>query len=478
MEERNLEIWFDRLRNQEMPIFSKTVRRLTGLVERDNSSFSELVWGILEDPSLTARVLRISNSIHYNRTSVPIGTVSRAVMKLGFGTIKNICLSIVLVEAFLKAGQKERVVGEIARAFHAAIQAKSFIERLKDESSEEVFVAALLCRIGHIAFWCFADEVGEQLDQAMQRPGSTAEKAELEVLGFPLKRLTARLAREWRLSGLLESVLEAEGENDPRVHSIALGYKIAQVAEKGWDSAEENRLTKELTKFLNLTEEKAKVLVRQNAREASDIMQSYGMKRLGRSIPLPSESPRTKQALEPSEREYPVRDHQLQLTILKDLSALLLSKKVDLNMVLSIVLEGIHRGVGMDRVFFALLTADRSFLKIKYGLGWPQHHPVHSFTLGVAGESLNIFSHVLKTQTPLWVKSSEGSEYKHLLRGEISRIIGGGPCFVTPVMVKGKVIGVVYADRQPSNRGLDEEGFESFTFFGQQASLCLSSLAS
>ena len=43
--------------------------------------------------------------------------------------------------------------------------------------------------------------------------------------------------------------------------------------------------------------------------------------------------------------------------------------------------------------------------------------------------------------------------------------------------VKGVSIGIVYADRNLSGRDLDDESFESFGFFGQQAHMCLRALS-
>ncbi|GAB6039660.1 hypothetical protein [Endothiovibrio diazotrophicus] len=46
-----------------------------------------------------------------------------------------------------------------------------------------------------------------------------------------------------------------------------------------------------------------------------------------------------------------------------------LSGEGDLSHPLSIAVEGIFRGVGMERVIFAMLTPDRRRLPLRYGLG-------------------------------------------------------------------------------------------------------------
>src|SRR5208337_426860 len=143
-------------------------------------------------------------SMYYNPYSKRINTVSRAVLKLGFNAIREICLTISLIEAALSSRHKGKVALEVARAFHAAVQARTIAIRRGLPQPEEVFIAALLTRIGHIAFWCFAGEVGDRLDSEVLNTESE-EQAEINVLGFGLRRLTLRLSQEWKLSDLLEA---------------------------------------------------------------------------------------------------------------------------------------------------------------------------------------------------------------------------------------------------------------------------------
>ena len=47
----------------------------------------------------------------------------------------------------------------------------------------------------------------------------------------------------------------------------------------------------------------------------------------------------------------------------------MLVEKPDFNLILEIILEGIYRGVGLDRTIFAVLTSDKKAIKAKYALG-------------------------------------------------------------------------------------------------------------
>ncbi len=503
--ENELDLWVMRLVQENMPIFNHTVQCVAGTASRENSSLSELAWSILQDPTLTAQVIKLANSAYYNPYSKRISTVSRAVMRLGFNMIKEICLSIALVESIVSGLHKEKLAIEVSRAFHAAIQARNFAIRRNLPSPEEVFIAALLTRIGNMAFWCFAGEAGEKLEEALAF-SEREEQAETKVLGFKLERLTIRLNQVWKLSELLETALYDNKGIDPRIRSVRLGCAVARAAEEGWDSPRIMELTKEVGNFLYLSQKETTESLHESARTAAEIIESYGAEKSVSLIPLPlpivlpsdlqvgetsaSEAEEvSRPGLLPLERANPVinagtqtrgyfpkPDASIQLCSLRDLSTLVTSGKADLNMVLSIVLEGIYRGIGMDRVLFTLLTPDRQHLKGKYGLGWKDGDYVENVKINANPETLNIFSYLLRERKPVWVTPRPDNIIKPLLTEELSSLTGGGPFFVMPLIIKVTAIGVIYADRSLSRRDLDEESYESFTFFGRQANMSLSVL--
>jgi len=510
--EQGFDLWVDRLANENMPIFNRTVQGVAGTATRENSSLSELAWTILEDPTLTVQVIKLANSAYYNPYSTRISTVSRAVMRLGFNAIKEICLSIGLVETVLSGLHKDKLGLEVARAFHAAVQARRIAVLRNLPGPEEIFIAALLTRIGKIAFWCSAGPVGAELEGAMS-DSESEDQAEMKVLGFKLERLTLWLNREWKLSDLLESTLRDNSGTDPRIRSVKLGCAVAQASEESWDCHRIKKIIKEAADFLHLSEKETTETLHESARAAAEITASYGGAGSSSLIPLPvapkAPPPSPVQTVEtPAEdvsgdessrlhglalaqplpswpaqglevkHQYPKPDPSLQLCSLRDLSAVVTSKKADLNMVLSIVLEGIYRGIGMDRVLFGLLSPDRKHFKGRFALGWIDNVQVQNVTISANPEDLNLFGDLLKNRNPVWVTERPNNIIKPLLTEEILALSGGGPFFAMPVAIKGTAIGVIYSDRNQSLRELDEESFENFAFFGRQANMSLDALSS
>ena len=229
--------------------------------------------------------------------------------------------------------------------------------------------------------------------------------------------------------------------------------------------------------FLNVSEKEATDAVHESARIAAGITECYGAKLSSRLIPLPCAKVIKVEQVEQIAPEYPKTDHQVQLASVRDLSTLVMNRNGDINAVLSIVLEGIYRGIGMDRVIFALLTPDRRNLKGKYGLGWPSDSFIEEFQVCLDESPPNIFGFVMRNPKPIWVNNEPSQEILALLNKEIYYFVGHGPFFIMPISVKGVAVGIIYADRNLSGRDLDESSFESFAFFGQQAHMALSSLA-
>ena len=66
MEEQSptkLDSWVKRLEERQMPAFARVARSLTGVSEYGAGSATDMARVILKDATLTARVLKIANSI-------------------------------------------------------------------------------------------------------------------------------------------------------------------------------------------------------------------------------------------------------------------------------------------------------------------------------------------------------------------------------------------------------------------------------
>ncbi|MFK5913516.1 MAG: HDOD domain-containing protein [Woeseiaceae bacterium] len=462
----NLENWIERISNNELPIFKYTVHAINDVVSQDASSTSDLSQIILRDANLTARVLRVANSAAYNITGSQISTISRAIVYLGFNLVRDISMSLAIIDALLSGEKKEHALGLMAESFHAAVQARDFAESRGDDGAEEVFIAALLKNIGEITFWCVAGEEGAQINDLMETQDFSQKMAEQEVLDFTLEQLTVGLTRDWHLSDLLHSAINTPTLNNPRIKDIVLAIELSKTATKGWAEKETIAVANKVADHLNVEKNKIVDLLKTNAIKAAETAKLFGASSIIKFLPIEEEETNTNEVEIGFDIAYPIADPVLQLNILRDLSGMLFDKP-DFNLILEIVLEGIYRGVGLDRAVFALLTADKKAIKAKYALGKDSQKFASQFHFSL--QVNNVFRKLVDAKEALWVKDTQSNDVGDLVSPEIRKVLACQAFYIAPLLLSGRVIGLLYADRQPSKRDLDNESFESFKHFAYQA---------
>ena len=463
----NLHNWIERISENELPIFKYTVHAINDVISKDATSTSDLSRIILRDANLTARVLRLANSATYNTSGAKISTISRAIVYLGFNLVRDISMSLAIIDALLSGKTKEHALKLMAKSFHAAVQARDFASRRDDEAAEEVFIAALLRYVGEITFWCVSGEEGEHIVDLIEQRGFSKDMAQQEVLGFSLDQLTVGLTQDWHLSDLLHSAINQPNLDNPRIKDIVYALELSEDACESWSSKKTLKTAGKIAKHIGVKEEDIIDLLYENAIKAADFAQLFGANSIIKYLPIDN-----KVIDDDDEHSFdancPIPDPLLQLNILRDLSGMLVDKP-NLNIILEIVLEGIYRGVGLDRTVFAMLTSDKKAIKAKYALGKDNQNFINKFHFSL--QTNNIFSKIIKTPEAIWVEDSQGSKFE--VNEEIRLVLASKEFYVAPLTLSGRVIGLIYADRQPSGRDLDSDSFESFQHFVQQANQAL-----
>lgn len=469
-----LEGWVARIRDQDMPVFGRTVQEVRIVTEDELASAGRLSRAILQDAALTAKVLKLANSVMFNPMQQGISTVSRAIVVLGFDLVGQIVLSIQLVDALLSGGLRERVAADMARCFHAAVQARTAAVLKGSKAPEEVFIATLLGHVGEMAFWCFGGEAAQHLDDALtEQPHEKPEDLQLAVLGFRLRNLTTALAKEWRLGPLVAVVSDPSGKPGLEEQAIQTGYRLASAAEAGWDSREAREALADYAEYVGKPLNEITEALTSNAVEAARVAAQFGAAEAARLIPIPAQGGLVDIAAEVAEVTDPAPDPMLQLKILRDLS-MLLAGKPSLNDVLQLVLEGIYRGLGMSRAVFALQTADRSKVIGKVALGRDADKLAAKFVFPLDRSPREIINVLFAKGVPFFLADQvpEGLNVDRLMA-----VTGRTDGLLAPITASGRVIGFFYADRN-LNSPPDQDTWQGFLHFAQQASLSFEHVAS
>lgn len=473
------------LSEDKMPVFSNTVTEVTNVVSSQDTSAVDVARVILRDAALTGRLLKMANSIHYNRQGQVISTVSRAVMVLGFEQVKAMALTLVLIDSLADGKQRQKLIEEMAQSFHAAIQAQELAKKMKMPMAEDIFIAALLSRLGNMAFWAFADEQAEQILDLIDNKSMREEDAEVEVLGFTLQSLTKGLSEAWLLGDMLEKSLNLRN-HEPATEIIRSANQLAKVSQHGWDNPQVQQWLVDTAKQLDIEQSALTELVYRNAQQARQITRLCGIHDAEHYIANPPNAPEELQTedqlievggdieTDPAVVvEPPAPDAMLQLQMLQDISAAL-QEKPGLNVILEMVLEGIYRGIAMDRAIFTVLSPDRKKLQCKYALGVDNEKLNDELIIDITHPT-NVFAKALK-DTRAQLLPADPRQLNGTLAKTTLDLLGKPPYLLMPAIVAGKVIGLFIADRNSTQRQIDKADQMAFQQFCQQANMGLTFL--
>lgn len=464
----SLKEWTRRLSEEDMPVFAHTARSIAAASSEDSTPIAELSQYILRDSSMTARILRLANSVYYNPSGQPVNTISRAIVFLGFNVVRSMAITIAILEPMLKGVQHERVLEEMARSFHAAVQAKALSKARGNDDTEAVFVAALLSRLGHMAFWCFPYGKAVELNAAYEQ-WDDPRRAEEEVLGFELNQLTYSLNKEWKLSQLLTEALAGINNDHQQNQDLELANQLAMAVEEGWGSIATKQVIDKLTSRLDVVRSEVVTMLQNNAFEAAKTAIEYGAEAATRYIPLPQLNDDFSE-----QEESPVTIHKpdlsLQMSILRELTSML-HEKIDLNAILGTILEGIYRALGMERTIIAFVSSQEEKLQTKYILGDDKEKLKRCFQFAAGASDKNLFAHLLLSKQACWINAKTRPQYDMLITKEIQKCLGVLEFFAMPIWIGNKGKGIIYADCKLSGRPLSAEEFQTFAHFSEYATI-------
>lgn len=457
--------WVERIREEEMPALGATVALVQSVTNDEKASTAKLAQVILQDAAMTAKVLKLANSAFFNPSRHSISTISRAIVVLGMDVVAEMAIGIRLVDALVKGGVRQRVVEDMAGCFHAAVLARSLCRMRRESHGEEVFIATLLSRVGEMAFWAFGGETAVRLDALMRAGTLSPEDAQQQVLGFKLRQISLGLAREWRLGTLLQSVLEGARNPSPAEQSILYGKQLSDALLQGWHAPASSALIERLADFVNLSLEEVREALVDSTEEAARVAQCFGATEAARRIPGGSPPASTEDEQDALQGQP---DPLLQLKILRELSGLIASR-ASLNQVLTLVLEGLFRGVGFDRVLFAMLTPNRQQLVGKAGLGVGIDSLRQRFIFSLGNDADDLFVGFFAHKAALRI---EGDRARNGLRADrLQMVTNAQQACIAPIEVRGHVVGLFYVDRSVRGQDIDDEAFEAFQLFVQQVSI-------
>jgi HD-like signal output (HDOD) protein len=210
-----------------LPSLSSINKTLQGLVLTEHRYTAQIAEIISRDPSLTARLLRLVNSVYYG-LSTPVNSIEEAVFYLGVRQIRQLTTVTPVIEDF------QRLTLQCAfpwrefwqHCIGTAILTHEITGAVQSPPDDSDYIAGLIHDVGKIVMAStFPDHFTEIHHQAIQGARDLVE-IENEVLGMDHAELGALYLERQRLSELL--VQTARFHHQPEKAS-SHGHIVASV---------------------------------------------------------------------------------------------------------------------------------------------------------------------------------------------------------------------------------------------------------
>lgn len=510
----------------DLPVFSASVNRIRMMSSSEETEVTELATEITKDASLTTKLLRVANSPYYSRGSHKVGIVSRAVMMLGFDTVRSITLALKIIDSFQYQHPQINMNALLVKSYLSAGFVREIAFKSGAKDPEQTYTCGLLHNMGEIIVAVtLPDDYLKMIDLVEQGQCSWLQ-AQTRVLGANMKQLAQELLRKWEFPGpVTQTVADfAKSAKGPVRNHQELNCTLAMLSAQVMDSLytpntspdlDYQKLLLDLQEVSGLRGDALTQCLSTSFKMSCDLAEQYGLDKnmLKPKLTGSGEDVRNKTArnfaylvsaasgegavetatpqaqphsgdtatgnVETSAVAKPAVDAGLVrgdpaafINVLHDIT-MMITQKSDINAIFGKILEGIQRGVGFDHAMLCLMTPDRSRYKVRFAVGAHADALKKYFSATVDAKT-DLFSRVALNGEDLLVKNAHDERWRTLLKKDFVTITGAQTFVVTALKPGDKSIGFFYADTSISKAQITPELFRGFVQLISQARLALS----
>jgi serine/threonine protein kinase len=486
-----LDFLLRRMRHKsDFPALSSSIGAIQRVANSDNERLSSLSGEILKDVALTNKLLRMVNTASFRHAGGgTVSTVSRAVALVGFAGIRNMALSLVLLEHMNDKAHATQLKEEFLRSLMAGSLANELCGAQRE--GEEAFIGAIYQGLGRLLTEFYFPEEARQVrslvtaankkPNAAVRPAQAEEAASITVLGLSFEELGLGVARSWGLPDNLQRCMRRPTGEPP-----------ARVCDKGdrmqWIATVSNELTDALLKaepgqastaIAAVAERYGKVLALSvRDVQAASVMAQQRLVELAQAMNLHVQpgSPMRRLLEQPGNGTAGAVDHDsltehaLQATIPLEAAEMPIDHQAAINMlaagiqditntmvedfklneVLRMILETMLRALGFRRVVFCLRDAKCESLTGRFGLGEAVEQVAAKFKVPLktpAGASVDLFGAVCLKGADTLISDATLPQIAARLPGWYKQGVNAPAFLLLPLLMKGAPFALIYADK-------------------------------
>lgn len=483
----------------DFPALSEAIGDINRIASSDREGVNELSNHILRDFALTNKLLKLANVAFYSQVGGgSISTISRAVVVLGFDAVRSIALSLILFDNLENKAHAQNLKEEFVKVLYAGMLAREMAGKAQVKDVEEAFIGAMLHKLGRmLAMFYFPVEMALVL-QRVETEGLSDTRVSTEVLGVSFESLGIGIARSWGFPDQLVQSMKRlpdgkirKGTSDvDRLRALAgFSNELCEIILDTPDADRSKTLAGFTARFSDtvpVTTEQLTVMMEKSmqdigqfarvvnvnlkhsdfARQASkwaglatppglspvqeensadtpDALAALDANVLHEAAPIIDQAA---VAMGDKQARTPDEIQSMLASGLQDVGNSLIDDSISVNDILRMILEAMYTGMGFEHVVLCIKDGRRNTLCGKFGFGDDVQRLVKAFDFSLAGQP-DVFLVALQNNADILISDIDDPRIATRIPAWYRQHVPAHTFVLFPIIVKGKPVGLIYADR-------------------------------
>jgi HD-like signal output (HDOD) protein len=429
----------------------------------------------------------LSNTVQYRTLSGgQVTTISRAIYLLGFDTVKDCALAMMLVERLCNAKHSHAVRTELVKALFASVIGREIARNSKQPGAEEAAIAALFANIGQVLVAAYDFPGYAEIAALVDSGAMTQEKAAMEILGCSFNLIAQSVLRDWKIpesivqamTPLRGGALKLTKRTQERVQQIAsFSVEASDLLAPKTEAASiaaKNALISRFGSALNMTSDKLDELIDSVETETRMLAKIMGLSATGTEEPVvvdqAEESGIPDEFLmypahaesEPTEDRYPsgkpINARERLLAGVQEIMVMTAGGRGQANDLMLHMLETLYNSMGFRFATICLKDARTGDYRSRIALGEKAARRKAGLVFSVTRPK-DIFKLSMDSDADLMVSDAADVKIRDLLPDWHREFFpDAGSFIVLPIIVQKNALGFFYADRsRPAPEGVPSD---------------------
>lgn len=484
-----LEFLLRRMRSKsDFPALSGIISEINKIVSSESESAGKLAQTILQDFALTNKLLKLVNTVSYGQFGGNINTISKAVVILGFETVRNIAMTLILLEFLQNKAQALEMKDEVIGSFFAGIIAAKLSPGTRVGDAEESMICAMFHNLGRMLAKFYFFEESQEVARLMDDQGLDEERAAIKVLGLSYNDLGVGVAKSWNFPGrLVAGMQKLSGDKIRKPHSdteqlcvtVNMANELCAISAVTDPRDKDNALRKLSVRYAGAAQVSEKIFSKALENSLLELSQRSGvlgintkqsplLKRVrqwnGHAEPLPqAQQPATDvmsgvttldsatdtDRAGKGEAVVPPSAEAILSAGIQDVTNTLV-EDYQLNDVLRMVLETIYRSLGFRHVLIMIRDNKQNQMVARFGFGEDVAALIPRCRFSLTFEP-DVFHLAAEKGLDIVIEDVRADNIASKIPAWFHAAVNSQCFLLLPVMVNKKTIGLIYADMQIAN---------------------------